>query len=292
MPIISKGVDIKDRVMEGTNVRTKDIKDPNGQVFIRGAPFGQDPGCDWVKPSSFDITVGGKDLSNYYTAKYEDFYNYTDKYIPENVNGLKVICIGGGGGGGGGASAHDNRGHGGTAGGGGGAGATSIGYIPVDGANRFKVIIGLGGSPSNSHYYWGSGRYGAQGSTGGSPSYVQISNSQIVAQGGNVGEDHKPMVRHGNPGSGGGGWANDKARLDKVFNGNPGGYSHRGGAPGKINQGNGNDYPILTNDFGNGGGGGDQGGNNTIYNAEGPIMGRPCYGKPGQQGMCRVYYLY
>ena len=253
-----------------------------------GVPYGDGPHTDWTKPEKdFGITIRGQDLRHLYVAPYEDFYSTTNRNIPFNVNALKVICVGGGGGGGGGASAHDNDGNGGTAGGGGGGGGTVAGYIPVEGATKFSVVVGGGGSGSNRHYKWSHGREGAEGTTSGEVTYVQINNSQVVAGGGVQGMDHRPSGRrHGEGGPPGGGWSNGNARLDYIFGGNYGGqYSftttQNGG---NVNQGD-SRIPPLDSNRGNGGIGGKIGENNFIYTFD-------SYGKSGNAGMCRVYYLY
>ena len=253
-----------------------------------GVPYGDGTETDWCKPEKdFGITLYGQDLRHWYVAPSEDFYSTTNRNIPANVNALKVISIGGGGGGGGGSSAHDNDHNGGTAGGGGGGGGTAAGYIPVEGANNFLVVVGGGGSGSNRHYTWNHGREGAQGSTIGAHSCVIINNSEIGAAGGGVGMDHRPSGRqHGEGGPPGRCWSKGSARLDKAFDGNYGGkYSFTSTQNGgNANQGDGS-IPKFWDGYGRGGKGGNIGGNDRID----PVNS---YGKSGNGGMCRVYFLY
>jgi hypothetical protein len=254
-----------------------------------GVPYGDAAQTDWSKPEKdFGITIRGQDLRHWYVAPHRDFTSTTNSGIPANVNALKVICIGGGGGGGGGSSAHDNDGNGGTAGGGGGGGGTVAGYIPVEGANNFYVEVGGGGSGSNRHYTWNHGRFGAEGTTPGGITYVQIYNSQVGAGGGAQGMDHRPTGRlHGEGGPPGGGWSNGNARVEYIFGGNyVAQYSFTSTQNGgSANQGDGRIPKLGDGSYGTGGKGGTIGGNNHID----PVNS---YGKKGTQGMCRVYFLY
>lgn len=253
-----------------------------------GVPYGDGAHTDWCKPEKdFGITIRGQDLRHWYVAPHQDFTSTTNWIIPANVNALKVICIGGGGGGGGGASAHDNDGNGGTAGGGGGGGGTAAGYIDVEGANNFLVMVGGGGSGSNWHYSGGHGKFGAHGSTIGAHSCVIVNNSEIGAAGGGVGMDHRPSGRnHGEGGPPGRCWSKGRARLDKAFDGNYGGKRSHNLAPsgGNTNQGDGS-IPKFWDGYGMGGRGGWPGGNNDFVVSE-------QYGQRGNNGMCRVYFLY
>jgi hypothetical protein len=256
-----------------------------GGLTGAGVPYGDGIHTDWCKPEKdFGITLYGQDLRHKYVAPHEDFYSTTNRNIPVNVNALKVVCIGGGGGGGGGASSHDTSGHYGTAGGGGGSGATVMGYIPVEGANNFYVEIGGGGSGSNRHYSWNHGRFGAEGTTPGNYSLVRINNSEVVAGGGWGGENHQPGVRHGNGGGGGNAWQNGSGRIDGQFARGGGGLTMNGGGGAPVHLGDGR-FPQLDSNRGNGGQGGARGGNNDLDT-------RYCYGRRGQDGMCRVYFLY
>jgi hypothetical protein len=224
MPIRYKTRDIVTMIQGGTNNSTRVIE--RGGFYLRGAPAGENPEKNWEdKPwdsaDPFGITIGGKDLSCFYKAAYIDYYNTNNEtYIPDGVNRVKVICIGGGGGGSGGNGGHRNtyrkRGNcsgsnmnrnwnwnspycnyydawedpsNGNVGKCGSYGQYVKNEFNRDGVNTFQVQIGEGGGPGNGGR-WQKGGVGTPGNSGGNGNATQfrMGSKSLVANGGAGGE--------------------------------------------------------------------------------------------------------
>jgi hypothetical protein len=278
MPVTIRGKDMKEMVHGG---RYNDSRNFPG---LAGVPYGDGAVTNWSKPNPFGITYQNQDLCNWYSAPYEDYYGNTTKHFPAGVKAIKIICIGGGGGGGGGTSSFNSENSDGAAGGGGGAGGTAIGYMDVGGNKYCNIVIGGGGSGSHYEHDYGGYKFVALGSGNGGDTYVDMGGQRILAHGGAVGEQGQANVRHGNGGGGGGGYGSGGAAHQAQFNGGGGGVWDQGGGGGTINQGNNSNYPAIPA-RGNGGQGGHRGWANGIYNPG-------SYGKGGDQGICRIYFLY
>lgn len=268
MPITFKGIDIVNMVKGGTNVHTKNIKH-NGHT-LKGAPDGINSVGEWDKPHNFGITIGGRDLAYYYMPEYRDHYDSENGIsIPDGVNALKIICIGGGGGGSGGNSGHRNTyrvrtgynwrnanyNYGdawhdpsnGNIGSYGGYGKYITGELNRN-ANTYKIQIGNGGRGGRGGDFRNGG-IGNPGFTGdrGNDTVVTVGDGTVVGGGGD-----------------GGNGTNDNRGWDTT---SPYYKDHPAGFPAPP-------YRMQ---------GGNAGNTSTGNGGEGGI---------GSKGFCRVYYLY
>jgi len=288
MPFQYKNRDITD-MFNATNNSTKDITYPNNNIFIKNAPNGDAYQSNFVKPNPIGITIQGKDLSEFYSARYYEFtsggHNVT---IPSGVTTLKVMIVGGGGGGGGGSSNWHNGNQNGYSGGGGAGGTILIATIPKSN-DSYTVSIGNGGSGSYAVGGTG-GNVTAVGETNGNATVFSY-NGNYTANGGGCGSH-----AHGNVGGAGGvaGAAGTGGRQQTggyiVYSrlgsaGKNGGYQKTGGIAGNIVQNikTGGIYPVIS-----GYGGGRNGGNPGYGNG----LNADSYTVSAQGGYCRVYYFY
>ena len=109
MPITFKNRDISTLISGGTNNQVTSTTDTDGRVCMTGIPTGESTKYPWENPYPFGITIGNKDLSTMYRARFTDYRDTVNNInIPDGVNAVKVFCIGGGGGGAGGNGGHRN----------------------------------------------------------------------------------------------------------------------------------------------------------------------------------------
>jgi hypothetical protein len=274
--IAYKDRDIIEMISGGSYHRTTGMTCPNGERCITGIPTGDSPNCAWEQPYPFNITIGNRDLATMYKAKYRDFsHSVHNVPLPPGANAVKVFCIGAGGGGSGG-----------------------------NGGSRdtYRQRGNCSGSNMNRNWNWNSPYCNyydawhapANGNLGAFGRYGEYRSAEFARNGNTYNVD----IGHGGHGGHGGEWR--RGRL-----GTAGGSGGTGG-PTRFIMGNNS----LTS---NGGAGGWGTNNNWSPNTTNPRWNSPAgmppislqgghsgntshnnggYGHYGNNGFCRVYYLF
>jgi hypothetical protein len=254
----------------------------------------------WSRPNPFGYTIQNVDISQYYTAKYLDFNSPSNGSLPDGVNHIKVICIGGGGGGQGGGGGYTKS-------------TTTPGTFVEsnmnpgnknpgndDSYNQFGFTInyrnaptynfptyniGFDNQPTTNYGPDYGGNNGYSGGNGAYASYdidatnIQKNYSITIGGGGGGGSGSNGNdANYGSVGSdGGSGNSTNLSISGSNYNANGG----SGGSSYAQSVSHPTDRPAISS--GNAGGGGGGG-----YS----MNGAGSRGSDGSSGYCRVYFLY